>query len=58
MANNFEKIKKESGCNFENIDDMFLYIESILELSTIHNKNYTKEQCYKIIALHDILKNR
>jgi hypothetical protein len=58
MNINFEKIKKETGCNFENIDDMFSYMECILEHLTTHNKNYTKEQYYKIITLHDIVKNR
>lgn len=54
MKINKEKMQ-ELGFNFENMEDIYFYIFHIMEWLESHNKNYTKEQYYKISIVNDIL---
>lgn len=45
----------ENGFKFDNMDDLYLYMCSIIEWLECHNKNYTKEQYYRISILKDVI---
>lgn len=49
-----EKLLKESGLTFKTLDDCFLYVSNIIDYLESHNKNYNKNQYYKIQTLKDI----
>lgn len=53
------KINKEEmekyGFNFDSLEDVYFYMKNIIEYLESHNKNYTKNQYYKISALKDIM---
>lgn len=51
---NHEKLTA-CGFSFESWIDMYLYVKSLMEWLESHNKNYTKEQYYKISSLKEIL---
>lgn len=40
----------------EDTDNILSYVHKILEVLESHNKNYTKDQYYKISTLNDIFK--
>ena len=54
LAINHEKLAA-CGFSFDGWSDMYLYVESIINWLESHNKNYTKEQYYKISNLKEIL---
>lgn len=53
------KINKEEmekyGFNFDSLEDVYFYMKNIIEYLESHNKNYTKNQYYKISTLKDIM---
>ena len=59
MKIDFEKMKERTGCDFTKNgkykkQDLLFYIKSILYNLWTHNKNYTKEQYYRIDELKEI----
>lgn len=54
MNINFEKIEKETGCKFETEKDLRIYLSSLIDYLSSHNKNYTKEQHHKMQTIKDI----
>ena len=57
MTFNYEKLLKNTGCSFNNWDDLLYYLNNLLDYLTTHNKNYTKEQYNKIVLINDIIKS-
>lgn len=55
MIVNYEQIERNQGINFESIEQIYFYIKNLLMWLECHNKNYTKEQYYKICTLLDIM---
>ena len=53
MKINSEKLKQTTGIDVKGVD-LYYYIYGILEYLISHNKNYTKEQYFKIQLLYDI----
>ena len=51
---NNEKLSKETGFSFETMEDLFIYVSNSIEWLESHNKNYNKEQYYRISDLKDI----
>lgn len=51
---NFEKIKNNTGREFENMENIYYYISCVLDVLRANNKNYTKQQYYKILDLWEI----
>lgn len=53
------KINKEEmekhGFNFDSLEDVYFYMKNIIKYLESHNRNYTKNQYYKISALKDIM---
>jgi len=45
---------KTCGWSFETVDDVYLYVSSLIEWLESHNKNYTKEQYSRIQSLKEI----
>lgn len=43
------------GFNFDTLEDVYFYMKNIIEHLESHNKNYTKDQYYKISILKDIM---
>lgn len=54
MKINKEKMQK-IGFEFESMEDVYFYIFYMIEWLESHNKNYTKEQYYRISIVNDIL---
>lgn len=53
----FEQILNTIGLNFENNETILLdYVIKQLEYLESHNKNYTRQQYYKILDLLEIVK--
>lgn len=53
---NYEKLK-EYGLEFKNEIELYEYLkETILEYLYKHNKNYTKNQWWRVSELYDIIK--
>lgn len=53
----FEQILDTIGLNFENNETILLdYVIKQLEYLESHNKNYTRQQYYKILDLLEIVK--
>lgn len=46
---------QKNGFTFHDVDDLCLYIYPIIEWLESHNKNLTKEQYYKILAVKEAL---
>lgn len=57
MTFNYEKLLKNTGCSFNDWNDLLYYLDSLLDYLTTHNKNYTKEQYNKIVLINDIIKS-
>jgi hypothetical protein len=57
MIFNYEKLLKNTGCSFNDWNDLLYYLNNLLDYLTTHNKNYTKEQYNKIILINDIIKS-
>lgn len=53
MKINREKMERY-GYSFENLEDVYFYAYHCVDYLQSHNKNYTKEQYNRIIALKDI----
>lgn len=51
---NNEKLS-EYGFSFETMEDLYLYVLRSVEWLESHNKNYNKEQYYRMLDLKDIL---
>lgn len=49
-----EKLKNDCGILYSGSDDLIWYIQQLLYYLNTHNKNYTKDQQYKINLLTDI----
>ena len=59
MKIDFEKLKETTGLDFKKDNkhknkDLLFYIKSVLWNLQAHNKNYTKEQYFRIAELNDI----
>ena len=54
MRLNPEKMT-EHGFSFESLDDLFLYASNLVEYFRYHNKNLTKAQERKIVAIQEAL---
>ena len=54
MRLNPEKME-EHGFSFESLDDLLLYASSLMEYFRYHNKNLTKAQERKIVAIQEAL---
>lgn len=59
MKIDFEKLKETTGLDFKKDNkyknkDLLFYIKSVLWNLQTHNKNYTKEQYFRISELNDI----
>lgn len=54
MRLNPEKME-ERGFSFESTDDLLLYVSNLLEYFRYHNKNLTKVQERKIVAIQEAL---
>lgn len=54
MKINREKMERY-GYSFNNFEDIYFYFSEMLDYLESHNKNYTKSQYNKIVALKDIL---
>lgn len=46
---------KKYGFDFDTLEDVYFYMKNIIEYLESHNRNYTKEQYYKISILKDIM---
>jgi len=57
MRVDYNRIKKNTGLEFESFSDLYYYIEHHIGYLMTHNKNYTKEQMYKISDLYEITKS-
>lgn len=57
MRVDYNKIKKNTGLDFESFSDLYFYVERHIEYLMSHNKNYTKKQMYKIDDLYNIIKS-
>lgn len=51
MKINFEKIERETGRRFENLEQLYFYISYTLDFLKVNNKNYNKKQYEKIDEL-------
>lgn len=56
MTINFEKIERATGRKFDNVEQLYFYIEYITEFLKANNKNYNKKQFEKITELFEIIK--
>ena len=54
---NIKIINEFTGLNFNNEKEMFSFLRSELDFLYRHNKNYTKQQYYKIETLKNIIDN-
>lgn len=57
MRVDYDKIKKNTGLEFESFSDLCYYVEKHIEYLMSHNKNYTKEQMSRIDDLHEIIES-
>jgi len=57
MRVDYNRIKKNTGLEFESFSDLYYYIENHLDYLHRHNNNYTNEQWFRIDDLHEIIKN-
>jgi len=57
MKVDYNKIKKNTGLDFESFSDLYFYVEHHIEYLMTHNKNYTKEQMSRIDDLHEIIES-
>ena len=55
MYIDFEQIEQLTGLQFDNIEQLYFYTRNQLEYLKRTNKNYTKNQYYKIDELFDII---
>lgn len=56
---NFDLVKIEelTGLHFDNLEQLYFYVEYVIEFLKVNNKNYTKKQYYKINDLFDIIRS-
>lgn len=54
---NTEKLLKNAGLEFKNINDVVLYMQNIVDELERHNKNYTKKQYILITLLKNVLES-
>lgn len=54
---NNEKLMKNTGMEFETIEDAFFYVIRHLEWLESHNKNYTQNQYGRICDLKEIFES-
>lgn len=57
MKVNFEKIEQTTGRKFDNIEQLYFYVQYVVEFLKVHNKNYTKRQYEKIEELFDFIRS-
>ena len=57
MKINKKEILKNIGIEFTNNDDYLLYMINLIDYLESHNKNYTKEQYFKISELKEMINN-
>lgn len=57
MYIDFEQIERDTGRKFENIEQLFFYVNYVIEFLTVNNKNYTKKQHHKINELFSFIKS-
>ena len=57
MEVNFEKIEQLTGRKFDNIEQLYFYVQYVVEFLKVNNKNYTKRQYEKIDELFDFIKS-
>lgn len=55
MKIDFEKIERNTGRKFDNIEQLYFYLVYVLDFLKVHNKNYNKKQYEKIDELWEIL---
>lgn len=55
MKINQEKLR-QYGYQFESLEDMYLYVRSLVEDLESHNKNYTMRQYYQIQIIANLMK--
>lgn len=56
MIINFNKIEELTGRRFDNSEQLYFYIQYVIEFLKVHNKNYTKKQYEKIDELFDFVR--
>ena len=57
MKINYNKINEETGAGLLNPPAVLHYMNSLIDYLYAHNKNYTKQQYYKIEELKTIINN-
>ena len=55
MKINFEEIELKTGLHFDNVEQLYFYVERLLEQLKVNNKNYTKKQYHQINTLFDFI---
>ncbi len=55
MNINIEKVNKNTYLGFLSEEEIVKYAKTVLDYLTTHNKNYTKEQNYKLQDLREIM---
>lgn len=51
MEFNKDKLAKETGLNFDNLEDAILYFQHIVDFLVTYNKNYNNKQYFNICDL-------
>lgn len=51
MEFNKDKLAKETGLNFDSLEDAILYFQHIMDFLTTYNKNYNSNQYSNICDL-------
>ena len=49
-----DKLLRNTGFSFETMEGLFYYVSNSIEWLESHNKNYNKEQYYRICDLKSI----
>ena len=57
MKFDFDKIEQSTGLRFDNSEQLYFYIQYVIEFLKVNNKNYTKKQYHKINDLFDIIRS-
>ena len=55
MKIDLEKIERNTGRKFENIEQLYFYLVYIMDFLRANNKNYNKKQYEKIIELWEMI---
>ena len=51
---NFDKIRENTGRDFENIENLYFRCSLLLDRLRVNNKNYTKKQYFDVVELWEI----